>query len=170
MVAVFVSRIRQSRAYSLAIGAYLIHTALLILLSFGLSGRVRIFTNTSDSMLPVINRGSLSIVISQSPRSYVPGDIITFSAGGDGDIITHRIHDIRGNVYVTKGDSNQAVDEGIVPPSRVIGRVALNIPYLGYWISFLKGSAGNFLFVVLPALCFIVCELAFLASPEKREK
>lgn len=112
-------------------------------------------------MLPSINRGSLSIVEKRPSTSYDIGDIISFYAqiNNREEIITHRVYALGGNVYITKGDNNEAIDAETVRPRMIIGRVIVNIPYLGYWATFLKSGLGNVMFVIIPAIVFIMFEV-----------
>lgn len=151
----------RSNYYYFLLFLFFLNVGLSIFFSIGLFGTWKIFTNTSDSMLPTINRGSLSFVERQHSTSYDVGDIITYYTNIDNkeEIITHRIYKIGGNVYLTKGDNNEAIDPDVVRPRLIIGQVIGNIPYLGYWVSFLKSGLGNVLLIIIPAIIFITFEL-----------
>lgn len=157
----YLALIGNSRFYYFFIILFFINVGLSVFFSVGLLGQLRIFTNTSNSMLPAIDRGSLSLVEKQKEDSYEVGDIVTFYAkvGNKEDIITHRIYRIGGNVYLTKGDRNEAVDTEVLRPRLIIGKVTANIFYLGYWVSFIKSTLGNLLLIIIPALIIIGFEL-----------
>lgn len=162
----FLGKFNHSYYYFFFLFLFFIHVGLSIFFSVGLLGTWKIFTNSSDSMLPTINRGSLSIIQKQTSTSYDVGDIVTYyaSVNNRSEIITHRIFKIGGNVYITKGDNNEAVDSDVVLPRLIIGKVIGNIPYLGYWVSFLKSGLGNVLLIIIPALIFIIFELQNIYS------
>jgi len=110
-------------------------------------------------MSPLINPGSITLVVKQP--SYIIGDIISFYTITDDkvNIITHRIVNDGGNVYITKGDVNSAVDETTVLPRLVIGKVYMIIPYLGLFISFAKTGIGLWLTILIPAIWIIGVEI-----------
>lgn len=110
-------------------------------------------------MLPLISNHSLTVV---KPFDYYDvGDIISYYLEVDGKetIVTHRIAQIGGNVYVTKGDYNEAVDSEVVRPRLVIGKVVLIIPYLGLIFSIVKQPLGVGLFILFPATVIICLEI-----------
>lgn len=110
-------------------------------------------------MSPLIDTGSVTIVKKDS--TYEPGDIISFydSENKKEEVVTHRIVSIGGNVYVTRGDANEVVDQKIVAPRLVIGKVIFIIPYLGHVITYAKSSQGLILTIILPAILIILVEL-----------
>lgn len=138
---------------------YLIFISIIILFSADIFSPWRSFTNKSDSMNPAINRGSITIV--KSFLSYKIGDAIAYYAyiNDQEEIVTHRVMDIGGNVYTTKGDANDVADRELVKPRLVIGKVVFIIPYLGYIITFVKSLVGTWLCIIIPALIIIGTEL-----------
>lgn len=118
-------------------------TFTVIVFSANFFDQIRSFTSKSSSMNPVIDAGSVIIV--QKQPFYEEGDIISYYALVDGktEIITHRVLRLGGNVYVTKGDANSAVDRETVEPRLVIGKAVMIIPYVGYPVSFIKGPVGT---------------------------
>ena len=132
----------------------------------------------SGSMEPRIQVGS---VIFDKPNVNVNqlkvGDVITFKAPqnefpgytnpGNILIITHRIHKIvkqNGQLeFQTKGDANNAPDPMLVPTSNVIAQYDnITIPYLGYYLSFIKTKLGIGLLLVLPGALLIISTLISL--------
>lgn len=118
----------------------------------------RFLVNQSKSMLPSFGAGSLILVLKDG--NYQPGDIISFYAqvNGKEEIITHRLMKIGGNVYITKGDANQAIDP-YVRPRLVIGRAVFIIPYLGYLYLLIKNPFGIVFFIILPAVGVVFIEV-----------
>ena len=61
------------------------------------------------------------------------GDVITFYIN-DNTVVTHRVIDKDNDTesFHTKGDANETEDGGSVAYDKVVGKVVLNVPYLGY--------------------------------------
>lgn len=110
-------------------------------------------------MSPLIELGSVVVVKSQP--SYQIGDVISYYAKIDDEvaIVTHRILDIGGNVYITKGDANALEDRELVRPRLIIGKVIYIIPYLGYLLDFAKSQSGKIISIIFPALLIVIIEL-----------
>jgi signal peptidase len=110
-------------------------------------------------MTPEIQKGAVVVVKKQ--LDYKKGDIISYYGEkvNNIDIITHRIVDIGGNVYTTKGDANQLADRELVIPRLVIGEVVLIIPQVGYLIMFSKTHSGNLFLIIFPAILIVCIEL-----------
>ncbi len=140
-----------------------LNSTLLIFSSLKYPSGIRIFTNKSYSMSPTITPSDVIVVMKQYPYSYDKGDIITFYSYARGKnrpmIITHRIYRLGGNVYITKGDTNLAIDKEYVRPRLIIGKVVVIIPYLGIYLSALKNKLLEPFLIPLPALYIILIEL-----------
>jgi len=150
----------RGKLYYFLIVIYLLFVSFIIIVSReNLSGGFRFFTNRFASMQPLINSGSLTIVKKQP--YYVEDDIITYytQVNGKEEIVTHRIYRIGGNVYLTKGDNNAAIDEYKILPRLIIGQVVAIVPNLGYVFSFAKSPVGVVLVIFFPAMFFIGCEV-----------
>ena len=149
----------NSRFYRSFVIVYIVFISIVIIFSINIFSSFRSFTNKSDSMNPVINRGNITIV--KSFPQYEIGQVIAYYSQIDGqeEIVTHRIEDIGGNVYTTKGDANEVADRELVKPRLVIGKVIYIIPWLGYLITFVKSLVGTWLCIIIPALLIIGSEL-----------
>lgn len=165
-----INRYLDSRFYRCLVTGYVIFIVIVIIFSVDIFSPFHSFTNKSDSMNPVIDRGSITIV--KSFASYQIGDAIAYYAqiGGQEEIITHRIMDIGGNVYTTKGDANEVADRELVKPRLVIGKVVAIIPYLGHFIRFAKSLVGNWLLIILPAFIIIASEIARIIMELERNE
>lgn len=133
----------------------------LFIFSRELPGGLRIMTAKSNSMSPAITKGDL-MVIKNANNWYEKGDIVSFYAqkpDGTEEIVTHRIYAVSGNVYITKGDHNDAIDEQKLRPRLVIGKVSAVIRNVGYIAMFFKGSLGQFVCVIIPGVLFISIEI-----------
>ncbi len=126
-----------------------------------------LFTVNSGSMSPAIRTGSIVLV---SPReSYQEGEIITFKSEAEKDVVkprfttTHRIVGTREledkEVFVTKGDANDAQDSMGVDKALVVGKVLFNVPLIGYVISAVKSQTGFILLIIIPATIIIYSEV-----------
>ncbi len=111
----------------------------------------------SGSMEPAIPKGAAVIAQPVPSKNLQSGDVIIFSPSVDAPVpIIHRIVSIRekngATVYTTKGDANNAPDptEISLPPTAWTARV--NIPLVGYVISFASSSLGIALLIVAPVL------------------
>lgn len=151
---------RSSIFYTLIIVIYFFNTFLSLSASIGIWDRWHLFTNISESMKPHINWADLVIVSAQDETTYEVGDIVSFYAEIDGreEVITHRIHEIGGNVYITKGDNNTYPDEEFLKPRLIIGKVVNTVPYVGYAVMALKSAIGKLTLILLPMLFIIFME------------
>lgn len=147
-----------SKFYYLFIIGYVLIAFIIASFSIGIFG-FNAYTNSSDSMDPIIKKGSVIIVHSQT--EYKIGDIISYHAliNDKEEIIAHRIVDMGGNVYLTKGDSNQFVDREKVIPRLIIGKVIIIFPNLGFIINNLNNRIIIDLIFILPAAFIIFKEV-----------
>ncbi len=122
---------------------------------------------TSGSMEPAIKIGSL--VVTVPVETYFPGDIITFSDAKR--LITHRIVGFSdaefGPVFKTQGDRNKTADIQTVGVDKIVGKVILAVPYIGYFLSKIKTPIGFILAVIVPATIIVYEELKSLFSDVK---
>lgn len=127
----------------------------------------------SGSMEPHLHVGSVIFDNSHvNANNLKVGDVITFHAPNDeyGSkelIITHRIHKVvhqNGQIeFQTKGDANNAPDPSLVPTSNVIAQYDnITIPYMGYYLNFMKTKAGIGLLLILPGILLLVSTLTSL--------
>ncbi len=113
-------------------------TLVLVSLVSGL-GYHKIIAIGSNSMKPYYSRGDAVLYEKCGPDQIERGDILVFRRGGI--IITHRVTMISDETgerrFYTRGDANEANDEGYVLDEDVLGRVKLYARYIGYptlWI------------------------------------
>jgi signal peptidase I len=111
-----------------------------------------LYTVVSGSMEPYVPRGSLVVVIPDHPGL---GDVGAYrlEEGGKTYVIVHRVVGLGDGFYVFKGDAVEGVEQ--VSMDRVIGRVAVAIPYVGY--VYMAGFAN-------PLLVLLILLAAFLSS------
>jgi signal peptidase I len=111
-----------------------------------------LYTVVSGSMEPYVPRGSLVVVIPDHPGL---GDVGAYrlEEGGKTYVLVHRVVGLGDGFYVFKGDAVEGVEQ--VSMDRVIGRVAVAIPYVGY--VYMAGFAN-------PLLVLLILLAAFLPS------
>jgi len=147
--------------YYIFVGCLAIIALLLIVSIFPITGNFKVMTVLSGSMEPAIKTGS--IVVVKPADSYKINQVITFTnPSRKNEPITHRIVEmevIEGNpLYITQGDANNAPDQQKVQPREIIGRLLLDIPYLGYTVETAKKPFGFMLIIVVPAVIIIYDE------------
>lgn len=113
---------------------------------------------TTGSMEPTLPAGSM--IVAHAQADYAVGDIVSFRQGNA--VVTHRIVEETPQGYRTAGDANNTPDRDAVPPSAVLGRVVVCLPWAGAALSFLQGPIGVLLLAAAGAV------LIFL--PQKRGK
>ena len=111
---------------------------------------------STGSMEPEIITGS--VVFSTLKSEEVnKGDIVVFKSPDNQEItVIHRVKDINGDEYTTKGDNNENEDSWTLFKSNILGTVIFTIPYLGYAIDFMKTPLGFGLVLGIPALILII--------------
>ncbi len=159
-----VYKIRSSPVYLFFCLIFIWHAIFSIAFSPSLPFGVQLFSSKWHSMEPFIKPGSLLIV--QKRTEYTVNDVITYYANinNQQETVTHRIYQIGGNVYVTKGDANEAIDRQIVIPRLIIGKVIGIIPYFGSYGTFLKSAPGHILFITIPFIVILNIEIFKLIS------
>ncbi|MEK5024681.1 signal peptidase I SipW [Paenibacillus sp. FSL M7-1046] len=127
-----------------------------------------ILTVLSGSMEPGIQTGAVIAVkpvSEQSQGSFKPGDVITYKAlDGSNSLITHRIVSVLGSGentrYITKGDNNDAQDADPIPSSNVVAQYAdFTVPFLGYFMNWVKSTAGIIVVMVIPGIFLVISSL-----------
>ena len=131
-------------------------------------GSYQFLTVLSGSMEPAIHTGDMIVVQQVDTTQLAVGDVIAFHDPEQGVTMTHRIVAVQkeadGSVrFVTRGDANDADDRLAVPTNRVLGRVRLRLPLLGYVSHFASSKLGFVLLIVLPAGVVISNEIWALA-------
>lgn len=140
--------------YYLFIVALLGVGILLVSTLFPIPGNYDVKIVLSGSMEPAIKTGS--VVVVKPTDLYKTGDIITFGKDDKNNIpTTHRIIDSRVEagkmIYKTKGDANGDPDGSEVRESEIIGKVILDIPYLGFILDMARKPLGFVILIGIPA-------------------
>lgn len=153
--------------YTLAIFFLALIAGIVAISALNLPSGVRLYTVQSGSMEPALSIGSLVIVKPQ--ETYQKNQVITFKSKADinnprpENTTTHRIVDVREveeqQVYITKGDANDAEDIDPVLENQVIGSELFSIPWIGHIVSFARTREGLISLIVVPAVVIIYSEI-----------
>jgi signal peptidase len=141
----------------------------LVLGNFRTPIQYRLFSVQSGSMRPTIPLGSIIVVWPQ--KDYQKDDIITFGSEANlKNTVTHRVVEVSkdndlGTVnYRTKGDANNAPDTELIRSGRVVGKVVVHIPYLGYPVTFAQTQVGLIVLVIIPATLIVYSEISSIKN------
>ena len=129
-----------------------------------MQGSMHFLIVLSGSMSPEVNPGDIVVSTHVNPEEIKIDDIITFSFAEDPkNCFTHRVINItndNGSIsFQTKGDAKVDPDSRMVQSSELIGKVSLNIPYLGYLPHFAKSPLGFITLIVIPGVLIIIGEI-----------
>jgi signal peptidase len=133
----------------------------------------QVLTVLTGSMQPTIGVGAVVVDELISPLDASIGDIVTFSdPDRRGRLITHRLQDVRVRgrraYMVTKGDANDSVERWSVPVDGKVGRVAYQVPKLGYVREWFAGRGGRIALAIV-VVCLGIWVLVDLWGPQKRD-
>jgi signal peptidase len=117
----------------------------------------------SGSMEPTLGVGSLALVERVPPTQVRVGDVLTFADPSQpGRLVTHRVVETverpeGGLAYRTKGDANVHPDPWAIALPEDAGRLAFDVPYVGYALWYAKTrEARTALILVLAGLVLVV--------------
>lgn len=127
------------------------------------------FIVLSGSMETEIYAGDVAVVKETDISSLKKGDIIAFKSGDI--VITHRIYDIiqedGETKYITKGDNNNAEDNGYVLPEQIEGIYQFKISRLGNLAMFVQTPVGMIVCLSIP---FIILVLLQVVDSKRNQK
>ena len=127
------------------------------------------FIVLSGSMETEIDAGDVAVVRETDTASLKKGDIIAFKSGEI--VITHRIYDIiqeEGETrYITKGDNNNAEDNGYVLPEQIEGVYQFKISRLGNIEMFIQTPIRMIVCLSIP---FIILVLVQIVDSKRNQK
>ncbi len=122
--------------------------------------KIKILVVTSNSMKPTFEFGDVLLAVSQ--EHYQLDDIISFTA--QDTTVTHRILSVKNSLkvtevdgdsleqskeYQTKGDANISADLNLIPHERILGKVKIIIPKIGYLVLFLQAKFTAIAFILI---------------------
>ena len=142
-----------------------------VLVGLRLAG-FRTFTVMSGSMDPEYPVGSLIYVKPVDYKTLKVGDVISYVAGDDKTIVTHRIVEIETDKndasvlrFRTQGDANNTPDANLVHYKNVLGTPAIMIPLIGFIAHNIQQPPGIYITLVVGTLL-----LAWTFLPETLEE
>ena len=123
----------------------------------------------TGSMEPALPVGA--VVLTRQSPAYNKNDVIAFTK--DDKTITHRVVEVenKNNVlsYKTRGDANNVDDIDLVRKDTVLGKMYFSIPYLGFFVLYLKTVPGFLIFIVLPSIIYIIFEIFHIKKEMTKE-
>ena len=133
----------------------------------------QIYIVQSNSMSPTFKTGSLLIIKKVDAAAIRENDIITFRRNRDNVATTHRVMSIlndEGLQFVTRGDANNVDDPLPVSAEDVSGIVVASLPYIGYFIGFIRTKQGLLICIIIPALILMIFQVLKLLKEEKKKE
>ena len=133
----------------------------------------QIYIVQSNSMSPTFKTGSLLIIKKVDVTAIRENDIITFRRNRDNVATTHRVMRIlndEGLQFVTRGDANNVDDPLPVSAEDVSGIVVASLPYIGYFIGFIRTKQGLLICIIIPALILMIFQVLKLLKEEKKKE
>lgn len=132
---------------------------------------IQIYAVLTGSMTPTYSIGGVVYVKEADASDIRIGDVITYRMGTDTEyVMTHRVVEMDGSFFVTKGDANETVDPEPVAYNRLIGKVVLFIPGLAGVSEFVNSTTGRSVLVILFASAFILWIMADIFSSAKEKE
>lgn len=118
----------------------------------------------TGSMEPAYSANDVIIVT--RAKTYSVGEVIVYQTGGTP--VVHRLVSIdeKSGIAVAQGDANNAPDEPFTI-SRIKGKVAFAVPYVGAVARFIKTVPG---LVMILVFIFTLFYLSLRSKPEESEK
>lgn len=122
-------------------------------------------TVLSNSMEPTFEKDDMIIAkVSDENTEYKVGDIVTFKVSIDGydRFNSHTIVEVQksesgSNLYVTKGDNNELVDQELQNDASIVAvYTGTCLKGWGGPYAFLKSQTGFFIIIVIPMILFFV--------------
>lgn len=91
---------------------------------------------SSESMTPGISVGDIVVVDRYDGQDLATGTVVTFREGDR--LLTHRIHEVTDDGYVTKGDANPRPDSTLVEADAIVGTGRVLVPALAHPLLWLQ--------------------------------
>jgi signal peptidase len=143
----------------------------------GWESGVRVVSILTGSMSPTIAPGS--IIVTSKQTDYGVGDVVTYRPANPetgiamASTLTHRIIEEKQKegerVFITKGDYNSTPDPYLVTKENILGRVAFDIPFIGYVYASVRTYPGFLGFVVFPAAILVKDQIRYLKNEDDED-
>lgn len=118
-----------------------------------------IFQIASSSMETNLHIGDYIVI--EKTNDYSVGDIITFK--DEGVYVTHRIHQVKENEVITKGDANSAFDEA-VKKNDVVGELRFKAHILSFVVKY------KYIIMYILISIFVLDAVVKKTKPEEKEE
>ena len=138
----WISKIRSTKDHDLIFIPIILMLIMIFLLTTGTLD-YQLYAIASNSMKPEFQRGDIVFferIKDENVKKIKVGDIVVYKT--EERMIVHRVVEKRyengKNIFITKGDYNDQVDEKSVMESDIVGVVKTHISYLGYptvWVN-----------------------------------
>lgn len=149
---------KKGNLYWLVVFMLVLIAGLAVASTFSLPFGYKLLVVQSGSMEPEIKVKSMIFI--KREDGYTKGDVVTYkNKEGDQQTTTHRIIEVRDDGFITKGDANNVSDEGVIFKDRIVGKVALSIPFAGYPVTFAKTLPGLIVLIIIPGTIIVYSEL-----------
>jgi signal peptidase len=123
-------------------------------------------------MEPEIDAGEMILGKRIEPCELQIGDVITY-VGETGElrdkVITHKIVEINGDTFVTKGVANDLTDPPI-HSDQILSKYVVTIPLAGDVFSIINSKYGFVFFIALPLVLLIVNEISIIVKACREDK
>ncbi len=117
----------------------------------------------TNSMRPAFQHGDALILRRATSESLHPGMVVSYrSSRNPNELVTHRVVQIDGDAFRTKGDALQ-VSDPTVRNSLLVGRVIGVVPGFGKVLGWLISWPGLTLCVYMPLASLLVTEVRRLS-------
>lgn len=148
----------------IVIGIAMIPLAIFLWPSF-LGGSTDFLIVEGHSMLPTILPGSF--VITKHESSYKVNDIVAYylQASGQQKIVVHRIIEDTENGFLIQGDNNPTPDPGFHKESKVLGKVTLAVPYVGYLLQLIR----NPVIMIISSIVLLIVQTEMSKRKKKKQ-
>lgn len=119
----------------------------------------------SGSMEPSIMTGD--VILIKTMEEYIEKDVITFKEQEE-RIVTHRIvketNEAGKKAFITKGDANRSIDNDVVEPAQVLGKVVFIVPKLGFLATFVRTPIGIAVMIMIPGFLIVIDRIIKIKS------
>ncbi len=123
-------------------------------------------------MEPDIEAGEMILGKRIDPCELYVGDVITY-VGEKGElkdkVITHKIIEIDGDTYVTKGVANDLPDPPICS-DQILSKYVVTIPLAGDVFSVINSKYGFIFFIAFPLVLLIANEISIIVKACREDK
>ncbi len=123
----------------------------------------------SGSMEPEFPVGSVVYVKEVQADEIEVGDAITFYMSNGSTIVTHQVIEIDAEeeLYYTQGIANDAADGTPTSIDNILGKVYLNIPYLGYIAAYITSPPWIYIIVALVLMWIVIMYMVDISKEEE---